>query len=599
MINCAPRSEAERHDGRPHRDLSLFRRILYQARPYRLHLSGLFALGLLASPIRLLTPLPLKIVVDNVLGGRPMPSPMEALLSKVGAHSTSAILALAVILLIGISILSQLQLVGTLLLGTFTGERLVLDFRAHLFERVQRLSISYHDIRGSADSIYRIQTDAMALQYVTIDGLLPLVSATCALVAMIYVMARIDWQMAAIALLGSPFLFKLSRTYRPLLRDQARQVRTLETSALSVVQEVLSAARVVQAFGREEYEQDRYIRKSREGMRARLRLALAESSYALLVGIGVAVGTASVLWLGVRHVQAGSLSLGNLLLIMGYLAQLYEPLKVVGRKSASLQGHLASLERAFHLLDELPEVAERPNARPLSRASGTISYRNVSFAYEVGHPVLHDIAFDVPAGSHVGIAGETGAGKTTLVSLLCRFYDPTAGEILLDGVDLRDYKLHSLRDQFALVSQEPVLFSTSIAENISYARPGATIDEIVDAAKAAGADRFIRNLPNGYETLVGQRGMRLSGGERQRISLARAFLKNAPILLLDEPTSSVDSRTEALIMDALTRLIRGRTAFLIAHRLSTLELCDLRLSLENGRIVSVERVDQTRRVRSS
>jgi ATP-binding cassette subfamily B protein len=268
---------------------------------------------------------------------------------------------------------------------------------------------------------------------------------------------------------------------------------------------------------------------------------------------------------------------------MGYLSQLYSPLKTVSRKVATLQSHLASAERAFSLLDEAPDVTERPNARRLSRARGAVAFCDVSFAYEHGHPILHDLSFEVPPGVRVGVVGETGAGKSTLVSLLTRFYDPTAGQILLDGVDLRDFRLADLRNQFALVLQEPVLFSTSIAENIAYGRLGASEAEIMQAAKAANAHDFIVDLPDGYETQVGERGMRLSGGERQRVALARAFLRDAPLLIMDEPTSSVDVKTEAGIMEAMERLVHNRTSFTIAHRLGTLKDCDILLVLENGR----------------
>jgi ATP-binding cassette, subfamily B, bacterial len=564
----------------------LYARIIRQARPYWLHLVGLFLLSMLASPISLLVPLPLKIAVDSAIANHPLPSFLAALLPASTVSSSTAILLLAVALLIAINLLSQLQGFFTSFMGTYTGEKLVLDFRSRLFSYAQRLSVSYHDLKGSADSIFRIQNDAMALQYLTVDGFIPIVSATLTLIGMIWVTAWIDWQLALVALAISPVLFTLSKLYRPLLRNQSRHIKNVESSAWSVVQEVLSSLRVVQAFGREEHEQERYVRRSMEGMRARLKLAVAQGRYGILVALTMTFGTASVLWLGVRHVQAQTLTLGSLLLVMAYLAQLYEPLRTIGRKVASLQDHLASVERAFSLLDQLPEVVERPDARPLSRAVGTVSYRDVSFGYRRDHAILHEIRFDVTAGTRVGIAGQTGAGKTTLVSLLARFHDVSSGQILLDGVDLRDYKLDDLRNQFAIVLQEPVLFSTSIAENIGYARPGASEEEIVRAAKLANAHDFIMNLPDGYQTLVGERGMRLSGGERQRISLARAFLKDAPILILDEPTSAVDVRTEAAIMQAMERLMCGRTTFMIAHRLSTLRNCDLRLHMEKGRLVN-------------
>jgi ATP-binding cassette subfamily B protein len=291
-----------------------------------------------------------------------------------------------------------------------------------------------------------------------------------------------------------------------------------------------------------------------------------------------------VLYFGVRSVQAGTITLGSLLVVMAYLAQLYVPLQTMSRQVASLQAHLASAERAFTLLDEAPDVPERPSARPLVRARGEVAFESVSFGYETARPLLDNVSLKVEGGTRVGIAGRTGAGKSTLLGLLTRFFDPTAGAIYLDGVDLRDYRVADLRNQFAVVLQDPVLFSTTIGENIAYGRPGASQEEIAGAARAAGIDEFIASLPLAYDTPVGERGMTLSGGERQRISLARAFLKDAPILILDEPTSAVDVRTEAAIIEAMERLMAGRTTFMVAHRLSTLESCNLRLIVEGGAV---------------
>ncbi|HKO24574.1 MAG TPA: ABC transporter ATP-binding protein, partial [Chloroflexota bacterium] len=566
-------------------DITLYRRLLRQVRPYRLHIVGIFLLSLLQSPLALLTPLPLKIAVDNMVGSHHLPSFLALLLPASATLSHTAVLILAAGLFVAVALLSQLQQLGTSVLSTYTGERLVLDFRTQLFGHVQRLSLAHHDTQGTADSTYRIQYDAMSIQTIAIGGVIPFISAAVTLAGMIYVTARIDGQLALVALAVSPVLFLVSRAYRRRLRSQSRAVKKLESSALGVVQEVLAAVRVVKAFGQEEREQERFVRRSSAGMWARIRYAVDQGIFGLLVGLTTAVGTAAVLFIGMRHVQADVLTLGDLLLVMGYLAQLYAPLKTIGSKAATLQAALASAERAFSLLDEAPGVAERPDARPLGRAKGTVTFQGVSFAYGQDRPVLHEISFAIGAGTRLGIVGTTGAGKTTLVSLLTRFYDPTGGRILLDGVDLCAYKLADLRNQFAIVLQEPVLFSTSIAENIAYGRPDAGDDEIVAAARAANAHDFIVNLPQGYETLVGERGMRLSGGERQRISLARAFLKDAPILILDEPTSSVDTKTEAAIMDAMERLMQGRTTVMIAHRLSTLAHCDARLEMEHGRLV--------------
>jgi ATP-binding cassette subfamily B protein len=385
----------------------------------------------------------------------------------------------------------------------------------------------------------------------------------------------------------APLYLILVLLYRHPLRTRWREVTSLESSAMSVIQEVLTAVRIVKAFGREEQEKDRFVRRSREGMWARVRAGFAEAQFSLLISLITAIGTVSVLFIGIRHVQSGTLTLGQLLLVIGYLTQLYGPVQTIGTKAASLQANFVRVEQAFLLLDEAADVPDKPDGRPLLRALGAVAFREVSFGYDKDRPVLHDISFEVEPGSRLGIAGMSGAGKSTLVSLLTRFYDPTAGQIFLDGTDLRDYKLADLRNQFAIVLQEPMLFSTTILENIAYARPGCSMDQIVEAAKAAGAHDFIIRSADGYRTVVGERGMALSGGERQRIALARAFLKDAPILILDEPTSSVDLATESVIMDTLERLMRGRTAFLITHRASTLGKCDVLLEIDCGRVSSV------------
>lgn len=571
-----------------YRDWTLYRRLLQQARPYWRHIAGLFLLSLLATPLVLLAPLPLKIAVDSIIGTYPFPGFLEVMVPASLTSSVSFKLSLVVGLLLFVALLSHVQALGTWLMQTYTGERMVLDFRARLLGHAQRLSLAYHDSIGTADSIYRIQYDAHAVQNVALEGVIPFVTSAVKVVAVICVTALISLQLALVALAISPLLFLFTHFYRPRLRRRWRDLKELQSAALSVVQEVLSAVRVVKAFGREDHECERFVRTSSEGVRAHVKVVLVECGFSLLLGLTTAAGTAVVLYIGVSQVRAGTLTLGELLMVMAYLAQLYQPLTTLGTQLATLQGALASGERAYSLLDSPRDVLERPHARPVARAAGSVAFRDVSFSYDGNHPVLQGISFEVPEGSRVGISGRTGAGKTTIVSLLTRFYDPVAGEILLDEVDLRDYKVADLRNQFAIVLQEPVLFSASIAENIAYARPEASMGEIVSAASAANANDFIRAMPQGYSTLVGERGMRLSGGERQRISLARAFLKDAPILILDEPTSSIDLKTEQAIMEAMERLMDGRTTFIIAHRLSTLEGCDVTLQLERGRIIREE-----------
>jgi ATP-binding cassette, subfamily B, bacterial len=566
-------------------DVALFRRIVRETRGYWPHIGAIFALSMLAAPLALLTPVPLKIAVDSVIGSHPVPGFLDAVLPAGATQSDTALLVVIAVMFVGIAVLTQVQDMTNNVLQTYTGEKLLLRFRGKLFQHIQRLSLAYHDRIGTADSTYRIQYDAMSLQYIAVQSVIQLITAVSTVGAMLYVTYRIDPALALIALAVSPPILLVARVFRPRMREMSREVKALESSGLSVVQEVLTGLRVVKAFGQEDREHERFSGRFGEGMRARVRLVLVQGMYALLIATAIGAGGAAVLFVGVREVQRGTITLGDLLLVMGYLTQLYAPLKMMARKAGSLQNYLASAERAFGILDEAPDVPERPNARPLRRAAGAVEFRGVSFGYEEDRPVLHDVSFAVEPGERIGIAGATGAGKSTLMSLLTRFYDPTAGRVQLDGVDLRDYKVADLRNQFGIVLQEPVLFSTSIAENIAYARPEASEREIEAAAVAANAHDFIVSLPNGYDTLVGERGMALSGGERQRISLARAFLKDAPILILDEPTSSVDVKTEAVIMEAMERLIRGRTSFMIAHRLSTLEVCERRLEIDHGRLV--------------
>jgi ATP-binding cassette subfamily B protein len=566
--------------------LAVYRRLSMQARPYWPHILGLLLIDLLCTPLALLKPVALKIAVDSVVGSKPLPGFLATVVPNSIAHSAPKLLILAGALQIIIVLLIQLRELANHMLSTYIGEALTLGFRAQLFGHLQRLSISFHDSRGISDSIYRIQHDAPSIQSITVHGVMPFISSGVMLLSMLYVTARLNLQLALVALTIAPFLAILIGTYDRQTGGKYGRVNKIESVAMRVVQETLGAIRVVKAFGREERENERFIRYSNTGLRAHMGVAYAEGRFGLMVNLTTAAGTALVLYIGIRSVLAGSLTLGGLLMIMAYLAEFYDPLEAISNQIATLEGSMASARRAIELLDEAPEVVEPLNALSLRTARGGVEFRSVSFEYEESHPVLQDLSIIVPAGTRVGIAGRTGAGKTTLVSLLNRFYDPTAGQILLDGVDLRHYKLTDLRRQFALVLQDPVLFSTTIAENIAYGRPGASQDEIVEAAKAANAHDFILRLSRGYQTRVGERGMRLSGGERQRISLARAFLKNAPILILDEPTSSVDIRTEAAIMDAMDRLMRGRTTFFISHRLNTLKNCSVVLSLENGCLMS-------------
>ncbi len=569
----------------PRKTKSVLVRSLRESRSCWPHLSGVAGLSFLSLPLTLLYPLPLKIVVDSVLGTQPLPHWLVRGTPFADPHR--AALEISILLLLGIAALVNLQGLASWWLQTYAGEKLVWDFRARLLNHVQRLPLVFHDRYGATDSVYRIQHDASAIQYVTIQGMVPLLTAFFTLLGMILVTARIDAVLAWLALLITPILFLLSLGCGRIVRKRSQTIKGLDSSAMSVIQEVIGSIRVIKAFGQEGREHARFVRRSGERMSEQVRLAFQQALFNVLIGLTIAGGTAAALYVGVQHVRAGRLTIGSLLMIMAYMVQVYEPLQILSTKMTELQAWLASLDRAFLLLDQQPEIIERAEARPLPRARGEFEFRNVSFAYDNSGRGLRDLTFHIPAGARVGIVGATGAGKTTLLNLLMRFYDASSGTVLLDGMDVREYRIADLRRQFAVVLQEPVLFAASIAENIAYGKPAASDTEIMDAARAAASHEFILNLPDGYETQVGERGSRISGGERQRISLARAFLRDSPILILDEPTSSVDLHTEAAIMAATEKLMNGRTTFMIAHRLNTLKSCDLILVLDQGELVEV------------
>ena len=567
------------------------------ARPCWPHLTGIVLLSLLSAPVTLLAPLPLKIAVDSVLGTHPLPGwPHLLPLPARWLKASNSGLAICALLLLAIALLNCFQSLATWLLSTYTGEKLVHDLRGLLLFRTQRLSLAVHDRRGSNDIAYRIQYDAPAIQNLFLQGMVPLCSSIFTFAAMMVVTVRISWHIAAIAAVVSPMLFVLARNSSRKVHKGYHEVSELDSSAMLVLHETLSCLRAVKAFGQEAYEDERFRRKSRQRMTEQVRLASIQAGFHVLMGLCVAVAAAVAMVMGVAEVRQQMMTVGEFLLVMAYMAQLYEPLRTVSTKIPELQSTLASLHRAFALLEETPEMDQMPLVSHPVRARGEVEFRNVSFRYTAGgRSVLKDISFHVRPGMRVGVVGPSGSGKSTLVNLLTRFYDPTDGSILIDSTDLRQYSLAGLRQQFSIVLQEPMLFSTTVAGNIAYADPQASRASVVRAAKLANAHDFIQRLPQGYDTLLGDGGTGLSGGERQRLAMARAFLKDAPMLILDEPTSAVDLRTEELIVQALETLMERRTTFMIAHRLSTLEHCDMVLVLQNGSLRAVtDTMDEAR-----
>jgi len=566
-------------------EIDLYRRLLLLARPYWPHLGGLFLLGLASTPLTLLTPVPLKLAIDSVVGNKPLPKAIAACIPEYFKQSDFLLMLFIVALMLTLSLMTSVHDFVTSLLRKFTGEKLQLRFRDKLFQHLQQLSLSYHDSRGTADAVYRVQWDAPAINYISIDGLIPFVSACLQLVAMVVVIGFIDTELAIIAIAISPFLFAVAYFYRIRLRDGYSEMKHHDSRTQEVLQETLGALRVVKAFGREGDEHNRYMHHANATISAWLQITRSEGLWGGVVGFISTAGTAAVLFIGIRHVQAGVLSLGDLLLVMAYLGYLYGPLNTLGQTIIAMQSHYVGARRALAVLDEIPEVVEQTNPTPLRRARGEIMFKDVSFSYDDATNVFKHVSLKVDSRSRIGLIGRTGAGKTTIVSLLMRLYDPTAGKIFLDGINLKNYKLADLRNQFSVVLQEPVLFSRSIAENIAYGCPDSSREEVIRAAQLANAHEFISKLPKGYDTEVGERGNRLSGGERQRISIARAFLKDAPIVILDEPTSSVDVTTEENILSAIDDLLQGRTSFIVSHRLSAIKNCDTYLNIDNGQVL--------------
>jgi ATP-binding cassette, subfamily B, bacterial len=565
--------------------MKYFRRVLKYLRPYWKLAIVSVALILVATGVGLLAPWPLKILVDNVLQRHPLPDGFNVVLAPF-ADDRMTFLIVVVLGGLLIALLSD----GIVILQNYVDTKLQLgmglDVRSELFEHAQNLSLSFHDHRKSSKLMYAIngQADAAAHLVMTVPQL---AQNAFTLIGMFWVTFSIDSTIALISLTVVPFLYMAVGYYVRNIESRLIEVKRMEAQSMSIVHEAMAMLRVIVAFCRERYEYNRYRQQGAESVDARVKLTVRQTIFSLVVNMTTAIGTALVLGFGAYAVMEGRLTVGDLLVVVSYVAAVYKPLEQISTTIGSLQNQFVSLRIAFNLLDTEPEIRNSPGAVAIDRVRGDISYEHVDFSYTKRTDTLKDVTFDVRAGEVVALVGPTGAGKTTLISLLPRLYDPTGGRVLLDGRDIRDYTLHSLRGQISIVLQEPLLFSGSIYENIRYGRLEATRDEIIEAARNANAHDFIEKLPQGYDTTVGERGVQLSGGERQRISVARAFLKDAPILILDEPTSSIDSKTESVILDALDKLMVGRTTFMVAHRLSTIRNADKILVLNGGELVEI------------
>jgi ABC-type multidrug transport system fused ATPase/permease subunit len=549
--------------------------------PYRRTLVVLTIATVLAALFGLAEPWPLAVILNQVLNQENPGGFIEAIF---GSNPDRLVLLLSMLLLrFLVVVLGNGFTVMNHYLGSKTEQNMVLDLRSDLFNHVQRLSLTFHDQRQTGALMSQINNQAAAVGTIVMV-IPPIAESVMTLFGMLVITALIDWQLAVLSLVVVPLLFWSFGVYGRRIVPRLQRVQQLEWRSLSIVHEAMSMLRVIVTFGREDYEHKRFRDQGKVAVDERVKLTVSQSLYTLGVQTATAAGLSLILGVGAWHVMNGKLSVGELIVVLTYIASVYQPLEQISSTVGMIHDELVQFNASLTLLDMDPEVVEKPGAVELGRIRGSVRAENVSFAYPSRKRTLEDISFEVAPGERVAIVGHTGAGKSTLMSLLIRFYDPTAGRIAFDGVDLRDATLASLRSQISVVLQEPLLFSGTIAENIRYGSLEASDRQIEAAARAANAHDFIAALPDGYGTVLGERGAQISGGERQRICVARAFLRDAPILILDEPTSSIDSKTEGVILDSLEDLMEGRTSFMIAHRLSTVRHADQILVMHDGRI---------------
>ncbi len=564
----------------------IYRRVLRYYRPFL----GRSVIGLLLSfagiGLNLLKPWPFKIIVDNVIprvtGGAKTPFPFHQSWWQYDPKTLVLFLCLALIL---IQVIWSLLTWATTYIFVKIGLQALLKLRTDLYSHLQRLSLKFHDARRSADSSFRVAYDSQSIQTIYNRGFTNVLGSAITLVSTFVVMLKMDWQLSLLSLIVVPFLLGAISLFGKRIRSQSTSIQEVESAVLVQAQEGLSSIRMVHAFGREEYEVHEFHSQAAQSLRANLRMTLTNMNSALVISTLMVISTAAIYYMGTMHVLNGTLTLGSLWIFSAYILMLYGPLEQLTYTAWAMEGATAGAGRCFEVLDSPDDVADASDAIEIAGTTGAIHFQNVSFGYKDEREILHDIDLKIAPNQIMAIVGGTGAGKSTLLSLVPRFYDPSSGSVTLDGLDLKKITKKSLRTQIGIVLQDTLLFSTTIRENIAYGRPDASEDEIIDAAKRAQADDFIRQMPDGYSSQVGERGGHLSVGQRQRIGIARAFLKNAPILLLDEPTSALDPTTESAIMATIKDLMKGRTTLIVTHRLGTIHRMDKIVVMQHGRVV--------------
>ncbi|WP_243438362.1 ABC transporter ATP-binding protein [Fundidesulfovibrio soli] len=562
--------------------MAVFLKLLGYLGPYKLLFLFCLALVGVQSALELLKPWPLKICVDQIIAHQPLEFWGYTLSPDV--VSSSAQLAIVALSLVGIHFLVGFVQLANNYLTIRMGQDMVQDFRCELFDHLQRQSLLFHQTRPTGDLLYRLMGDTYSVQTLLMNGVFTTLTSLVLLGGMFFVLLGIDWELTLYAMAVVPLLILAIASVTKKIGNLTYETHMKESQVYSTVENIFNSISLVQAFAREDEERRRFVAESRHSFDRKLSLYSLQTAYGWIIGAITAAGTSYVLYVGARHVLEGTLTTGELLIFLGYLASLYTPLNSIANTMGAIRGSLAQARRVLDVLEEDKSVPEAPDAKPLEITSGRVEFSDVTFGYDPARPVLGDVSFSCPGGSTVAVVGQTGAGKTSLISLLLRFYDPQKGAITIDGQDLRSVTLKSLRQQIAIVLQDTHLFPMSVHDNIAYGKRTATREEVVRAATLANAHEFIESMPEGYDTKLDERGSNLSGGQRQRISIARALLKNAPLLILDEPTSALDAGTEALIMESLDRLMENRTTFVIAHRLSMMRRADLILVIKDKKV---------------
>lgn len=566
------------------RQIDLARRFWPYVMVYRRKMIvGVFLMVLMVI-MDLITPLPLKVLFDYVIGSQQMPGWLQAIYAAVGGRQFN------LLVLVGISVVGIAATDGVVTyLGqsriTNLGQRVVFNMRRDLYAHLQALPLSFHDKRRTGDLVARLTSDLVLVQDLVVSGLFDLFTNSLTLIGMVVIMLFLDWRLALIAMAVMPLMFFVVNRYTTRIRTQSRQQRRNEAQVASISQETISSQRIVKAFNGEKREVSRFEEASALSLASSIRSTQLQSAFTGTTLVTIAIGTGAIVLFGGAGVLTTTFTAGDLIVFLSYVGSMYRPLRNLSKLAITVTKASAAAERIVEILDTSAEITDAPDAVEILRAKGLIQFDHVDFDYDPAHPILRDVSLSVAPGEKVAIVGSTGAGKTTIASLLLRFYDPRGGSIRLDGVDLRRIRLDSLRRQIGIVLQEAVLFRMTIKENIAYGRPDATIEEVIAAAEAAQAHEFISRLPEGYNTVVGERGMTLSGGERQRIAIARAVLKDAPVVILDEPTTGLDAQSEELVLRGLDELTRGRTTLVITHRLSTIKDADCIYVVEGGQII--------------